>query len=192
MTAPGPEAVRRWFDRRFDFAHLGKDDFPFLLERLRGAPARAEEKTRALPRERLTRKAGEAWSIQEHLGHLADLDRLHDARLDDYRAGEAALRPADLGNRATNEARHDERPLAEVCQAFRDARSRLVARLEVWDPAGVLVSALHPRLERPMRLVDMLYFVAEHDDHHLASMTELLAAAAKGSAPGPAGRGGTP
>jgi hypothetical protein len=24
-----------------------------------------------------------------------------------------------------------------------------------------------------MRLVDMLYFVAEHDDHHLAWMTEL-------------------
>jgi uncharacterized damage-inducible protein DinB len=34
-------------------------------------------------------------------------------------------------------------------------------------------SALHPRLGMPMRLVDLMLFVAEHDDHHLASITEL-------------------
>jgi uncharacterized damage-inducible protein DinB len=28
--------------------------------------------------------------------------------------------------------------------------------------------------ERPMRLVDMLYFAAEHDDHHLAAMTACM------------------
>jgi hypothetical protein len=32
----------------------------------------------------------------------------------------------------------------------------------------------HPRLKTPMRLVDHLYFVAEHDDHHLARIRELL------------------
>jgi len=32
----------------------------------------------------------------------------------------------------------------------------------------------HPRLKTPMRLVDHLYFVAEHDDHHLARIWELL------------------
>lgn len=168
--------MRRWFERRFDFAHLGADDFPFLLERLRGAPARAEEKTRALAREQLTLKVGESWSIQEHLGHLADLDRLHAARLDDYRAGAAALRAADLQNRATFDGRYNERPVAEVSRAFREGRARLVARLEAWDPATVLVSAVHPRLEQPMRLVDMLYFAAEHDDHHLATMTALARA----------------
>jgi hypothetical protein len=165
--------VRRWFERRFDFAHLGADDFPFLVERLRGAPARVEEKTRARTRERLTARPGGGWSIQEHLGHLAELDALHDARLGDYRAGAAVLRPADLANRATFEGRYDERPLADVCQAFREARGRLVADLEAWDPGRTLVSALHPRLRQPMRLVDMLYFAAEHDDHHLATMTEL-------------------
>jgi hypothetical protein len=29
-------------------------------------------------------------------------------------------------------------------------------------------------LKTPMRLVDHLYFVAEHDDHHLAGIWELL------------------
>ncbi len=28
------------------------------------------------------------------------------------------------------------------------------------------ISARHPRLMQPMRMIDLLYFVAEHDDHH--------------------------
>ncbi len=35
-------------------------------------------------------------------------------------------------------------------------------------------TALHPRLKTPMRLIDSLYFVAEHDDHHLAIISNLL------------------
>ena len=34
-------------------------------------------------------------------------------------------------------------------------------------------SALHPRLGTPMRLIDLAFFVAEHDDHHLAQITFL-------------------
>ena len=30
-----------------------------------------------------------------------------------------------------------------------------------------------PRLGTPMRLVDLAFFVAEHDDHHLAQITFL-------------------
>ncbi|MFI4942711.1 MAG: hypothetical protein ACHP85_05565, partial [Burkholderiales bacterium] len=80
---------------------------------------------------------------------------------------------ADLKNTKTREARYNDRPLVELTRAFRDERSRFLGRLEAWDPRGVLASALHPRLQQPMRLVDMVYFVAEHDDHHLRSMTEL-------------------
>jgi hypothetical protein len=29
-------------------------------------------------------------------------------------------------------------------------------------------------MQAPMRLVDHLYFVAEHDDHHLARIWELV------------------
>ena len=39
-----------------------------------------------------------------------------------------------------------------------------------------------------MRVIDMAYFVAEHDDHHLASISEILRAAAarpaRGDGPG--------
>lgn len=170
--------MRRWFERRFSFEHLSEADFPFLVERLRGTPARVEDKLRDLPRERLTRRDGEAWSIQEHVGHLVDLDALHDARLDDYRASASVLRAADLQNRQTYAAGYNERSLAEVVLAFRRVRGRFVERLDACEPATLGASAIHPRLQQPMRLVDMLYFVAEHDDHHLAWMTKLAREAA--------------
>lgn len=34
-------------------------------------------------------------------------------------------------------------------------------------------TAAHPRLGQPMSVVDLCFFVAEHDDHHLATITEL-------------------
>ncbi|HSB60739.1 MAG TPA: DinB family protein [Vicinamibacteria bacterium] len=165
---------RPWFERRFVFDHLTGADLPVVVERLRGTAARIEDKLREVPRERVTRREGDSWSIQEHVGHLVDLDALHDGRLDDYRAGAALLRPADLQNRKTHEARHNERELGELLRAFRDERGRFVERLDSWEPRLLSATAIHPRLQQPMRVVDMAWFVAEHDDHHLARMTELL------------------
>jgi hypothetical protein len=42
-------------------------------------------------------------------------------------------------------------------------------------PSANVTGALpHPRLKTPMRLIDHLYFVAEHDDHHHARIWELV------------------
>lgn len=164
--------VKRWVDRSFRF-DVSVDLFPDVLERVRGTPARIEEKVRQVPRQVLTRRDGDQWSMQEHIGHLLDLDALHTGRLDDYQAGAATLRPADITNRATTEANYNQRDLAAVLREFRAARMHFVERLEAWDPARLELSAIHPRLQQPMRLLDMVYFIAEHDDHHLARMTEL-------------------
>ena len=48
------------------------------------------------------------------------------------------------------------------------------ARLEKYDEAFITRTALHPRLLTPMRVIDLCFFVAEHDDHHLARIWELL------------------
>ena len=162
----------RWFDRRFSF-ELPEELFPVVVERLRGTPARIEDKVRSLSTTVLTRREGDAWSIQEHIGHLLDLDELHDARLDDYLAGAAVLRAADLANRKTWEADHKARPIEDLLQAFRRGRESFVARLDAWDESLISLTALHPRLNQPMRVIDMAFFTAEHDDHHLARMTEL-------------------
>lgn len=162
----------RWTDRRFTF-DLPEALFPVVVERLRGTPARIEDKVRALSPTLLTKRDGDAWSIQEHIGHLLDLDELHSGRLDDFLAGAPVLRPADVKNPQTWEAHYNERPLAEILQAFRRERERFVARLDAWDPSLISRTSLHPRLKQPMRVLDMAFFTAEHDDHHLARMTEL-------------------
>jgi uncharacterized damage-inducible protein DinB len=162
----------RWTDRRFTF-DLPEALFPVVVERLRGTPARIEEKVRGLSPALLTRRPGDAWSIQEHIGHLLDLDELHTSRLDDFLAGASVLRPADITNRRTWEAHHNERPIADLLQSLRRERESFVARLDAWDPDLVSRTALHPRLQQPMRVIDMAWFTAEHDDHHLTRMTEL-------------------
>jgi hypothetical protein len=102
-----------------------------------------------------------------------DLDELHDGRLDDFLAGTPVLRAADMTNRKTHEADYNRRPIAELLANFRRERERFVARLDAWDPGLVSLTAIHPRLQQPMRVIDMAFFTAEHDDHHLARMTEL-------------------
>jgi uncharacterized damage-inducible protein DinB len=162
-----------WFERKFEFT-FPVELHPNLCARLRGTPARLEEIARSSPRELLIRKPPEKWSAQEHAGHLLDLESLWIARIGDYLAGGSELTAADLKNRKTHDANHNMRSLDEILREFREARLRLVTRVETIDPALFARSMLHPRLKQPMRLVDHLYFAAEHDDHHLACIWELL------------------
>src|ERR1051325_1475510 len=154
----------RWFERKFTF------DAPLwmaanVVERLRGTPARLEEQLRALPVSTLTKKPAGKWSIQEHAGHLADLEPLWWERLEQLIAGRPEMAAADLENRRTHNARHNERALDDVLAEFRAARRRLVARLNAATETEWARSASHPRLRVPMRLIDLAFFVAEHDDH---------------------------
>src|SRR5437588_106511 len=63
--------------------------------------------------------------------------------------------------------------IEDLLARFRAARLRLVRRLEALSEEEVAASALHPRLQKQMRVIDMALFVAEHDDNHLATITEL-------------------
>ncbi len=164
-----------WFERRFAF-DLPVGAYLVILERLRGTPARLEERVRGLSQAVLTRRQGDRWSIQENVGHLGDLEPLWARRLEDFLAGRDALCAADLTNRTTHEANHNASRLEVLLAAFRTARLGFVRRLEQADEATVVRSARHPRLDVPMRLIDHGLFVAEHDDHHLACIGQLVRA----------------
>lgn len=166
-------ALHPWFERQFAF-DLPLWMAPNIVERLRGTAARAEDRLRGLDPSLGVRRDGTRWSIHQHIGHLGDLEPLWFARVEDLRAGHATLTAADLTNRATDEADHNSRALPDLLSRFRSLRARLVAELEATPESGWGVSALHPRLKTPMRLLDLGFFVAEHDDHHLATITELL------------------
>jgi uncharacterized damage-inducible protein DinB len=162
-----------WFEREFELS-FPVELFPNLCARLRGTPARLEEALRGRSHEILIRKVQGKWSAQEHAGHLLDLEPLWLARVDDYLKAADQLTVADLRNRKTDEANHNARPLEQILAEFRAARATLLKRVDQLDASLFSRSIPHPRLKTPMRLVDHLYFVAEHDDHHIARIWELL------------------
>jgi uncharacterized damage-inducible protein DinB len=162
-----------WFERQFEFS-FPVEVFPNICMRLRGAPARLEEVLHNSRHELLVEKAHGKWSAQEHAGHLLDLEPLWLARVDDYIAAKEQLTAANLSNRKTDEANHNARPLGEILTDFRAARRRLLERVSELERSLFSRAIPHPRLKTPMRLVDHLYFIAEHDDHHLARIWELL------------------
>jgi uncharacterized damage-inducible protein DinB len=165
--------IPAWFERSFGFS-FSVALFPNICARLRGTPARLEELLRGHSRNTLTGKTHEQWSAQEQAGHLADMEPLWFARVNDYAAGRAELTAADLTNRKTFDARHNARALDKILAEFRAARENLMESVLDLDDAVHSRSIPHPRLKAPMRLVDHLYFVAEHDDHHLARIWELI------------------
>lgn len=165
--------VPAWFERKFEF-NFPVERYPYLCIRLRGTAARLDEIFRGAPRESFITRPKGKWSAQEHAGHLLDLEPLWSARVEDFLADVETLTVADLTNRKTNEANHNGRPLKEILAAFRDARRGWVDRVAKFVPDIFVRARLHPRLKQPMRLVDHLYFVAEHDDHHLARIWEMV------------------
>ncbi len=162
-----------WFDMRWDFSFPAAW-FPLLLERLRGTPARCHSAIGGLSDATLTARIGETWSIIENIGHLTDVESLWTERFDQFEQGADTLVAADVTNRTTWDADHRARPTADVMNEFERTRAATVGRLEAWNTeAHWERSAMHPRLETPMRAIDLAVFVADHDDYHLARMHQM-------------------
>ncbi len=165
-----PWLFRRW---RFDSP---TQLYPAVLERLRGTPARCEELARSVATETLTRSVDGGWTIQRHIAHIADLERLIHQRLDAYERGEHELPTADMGNARTVETDHEARAIDDVLAAVRAERGKTIDRLEAYPRDFFGRSAWHGRLGVQKRVVDTCQFFADHDDHHLALARTVLRA----------------
>lgn len=143
------------------------------MERLRLTPLGLAASIEGVPQEVLVQKVEGKWSILENIGHLLDLESIWQGRLEDILAGKKYLREADLSNTKTHEAQHNLKDAEVLLEAFRESRTKTVMELEKLDETDVFKSALHPRLQQPMRTQDLFLFVAEHDVHHLAEITYL-------------------
>lgn len=163
----------KWFHRKFNFNDL-EGTLPSILERLQDAPLRLENKISGIPEKYYTRKLGEAWTIQEQVGHLGDLESLWESRFKDFLKGKEVLTEADLSNTKTYQAGHNQRNMQELLKDFRDKRHMLCIILRSIGHKAEQWLSKHPRLGTPMRPIDLAYFVAEHDDHHLAAITQLF------------------
>jgi uncharacterized damage-inducible protein DinB len=161
-----------WFKRTFP-AIEDNGLLPGIIERLSGTPARVEEIIGRLDPDLLTLKPNDKWSIKEEIGHLGDVEPLWLGRIDDLVNGATELRAADLTNQTTHNADHNAAKTVTLLQRFREQRLAFVEKLLALTDEQLERKALHPRLKTPMRIVDLAYFVAEHDDHHLARVREI-------------------
>ncbi len=142
-----------------------------IRTRVRDTPIRLRHQQEQLE---AAAKIDEAWNIKEHIGHLIDLEQLHLHRLELFANKEKVLSAADMSNRATYAANHSERSIGELLTDFEKVRCRFLEKFDALSDECLAHEAFHPRLEIGMRPVDMLFFVAEHDDHHLASIYEII------------------
>ncbi|MFH2056366.1 MAG: DinB family protein [bacterium] len=162
----------KWVEKKFDF-DFPAADYPKIIGRLREGPDRFAEAVEGLSEEVLRRKPGGVWSIKENVGHMTNVELLFDGRLDDYEAGLSELRPADMSNCRTEKSDYNDLSLELLLGLFRTARLQTLKRLEAYPPEAFGKAAFHRRLGVQKRLVDTMFFFAEHDEHHLATINGL-------------------
>lgn len=159
----------RWIDRKFNFDFpLGV--FPCILERLRFTPLRIKQLTSEIDNKVLSHEPNGKWSIKEHVGHLATVEQLWEKRVTQFLDREKELVAADMSNQKTVDANFNYWEIQKLVERFSTVRKNFIDRLEPLTETEVGLTALHPRLNKPMRLIDLVYFVAEHDDNELALM----------------------
>jgi uncharacterized damage-inducible protein DinB len=164
-----------WIERKFEF-NFPVGLFPVIVERLRGTLLQLESTIKNIPDEKLSVKKDGKWSVKEVVGHLFDLEELWNGRINDFLEHKQTLRAADMTNAKTTAANHNSKSIDELLKQFIDARNKLITRINDLDEATASLTALHPRLQTPMRLIDSLFFVAEHDDHELTKIRRLIQA----------------
>ena len=161
-----------WFHRSFHF-DFPVGLFPVIFSRLEGSIFRLYSLLSNADDELCSYNAN-GWSVKEHVGHLFDLEELWWKRLQDFQQGRAVLTTADLTNKKTKEAGHNEKLLEKLVEQFTFERQKILETVYGFDETLLLRTSVHPRLKQPMRLIDSLYFVAEHDDHHISAISNLL------------------
>lgn len=147
-----------------------------LLERIRGTHARMADLLRDQPLERLHLRVQGRWSVLEHTAHLIALQDRFEPRVDDFEEQRRSLCAIRMDGQDSELGLQRVRRLGDVLEEFKLKRLAFSRRVEGFGQAVQEHIALHPCKGQPMRAVDMLLWLAEHDDHHLATMRALLAA----------------
>jgi hypothetical protein len=168
MRAPVP-----WNQRELQFGR-SLDELPVLIERIHGTPARLSALLREQPLERVHLRVEGRWSVIEHTAHLIALQDRFEPRAEDFEHKRDRLCEIRLDGQDLELRKHRVRRIGDVLEEFRLKRQAFTRRVDSFAHAMLEHVAVHPCKGRPMRAVDMLHWIAEHDDHHLATIRHLL------------------
>ena len=158
-----------WFERQFTFG-LPAGMLPFYIERLEGTAARIEKKVAGISDQVLSNKLDGKWSIKENIAHLAEVDEIALKRIDEMRNGVSPMSPAVIQPGKD----YNVMPIGDVIKFFRASRQKNLEKYKSLTDSDLSRQSLHPRLKVQMTPVDLAWFDAEHDDHHLVRVSEIL------------------
>lgn len=164
-----------WFERKFTFG-LPVGMLPFYLERLEGTIFRTEIKLHNVSNEILSTKPGGKWSVKQNIGHLAEVDEVANRRIEEIRSGAPTLSPAVFEPQD-----YSPWPMEDVLEYFKRTRRENLLKYKTLSADDLTKSSIHPRLKVPMTAVDLAWFDAEHDDHHLVRVNEIISILSKTS-----------
>jgi N-acetylglutamate synthase-like GNAT family acetyltransferase/uncharacterized damage-inducible protein DinB len=168
-----PQTNIKWFDRQFNFG-FNAEHFPDLLERLNTAVFRIQNAVAETNDEKMNYKPSGKWSAKEHIGHLLILEPLWQRRFLEIKENRTEMSPADLNNAATDKALFNEYDIEKILTDFKQERQNTIQLLKSFSREDLQKSLYHPRLNKPMTIIDLMYFVAEHDTHHLNVLRHII------------------
>ena len=84
------------------------------------------------------------------------------------------MSPADISNSATDKMNFNTFSLQELIDSFTHQRIKTIEFLNNLQKTDFTKSSTHPRLQQPMRIIDLMYFVTEHDQHHLNAVLNII------------------
>lgn len=160
-----------WFERQFTFG-LPAGMLPFYIERLEGTATRIEKKVAGIPEQVLSNKLDGKWSVKENIAHLAEVDEISLKRIDEMRNGVSPMSPAVIQPGKD----YNVMPISDVIKFFKAIRQKNLDKYKSLTDNDLGRQSLHPRLKVPLTPVDLAWFDAEHDDHHLVRVSEILRA----------------
>jgi len=157
-----------WFERNLIFDRP-VEMLPFYLERLNGTMARIKSKVNGIPDDVLSTKPDSKWSIKQNIGHLAEVDEIANKRI-----GEMLSRVAIMSPAVFEPQDYNLWSIENVVALFCKNRKSNLEKYYSLTPIELQKSSLHPRLRLKMTPVDLAWFDAEHDDHHLVRINEII------------------
>ena len=137
---------------------------------MEGTLPRLEDKVKGVPDNVLSNKLDGKWSIKQNIGHLAEVEEISLKRLPEILNGISPMSPAVFEPTLD----YNAMPVEDVIELFAKTRKRYLAQYRDLHLDELSKTSLHPRLKVPMNPVDLALFHAEHDDHHLVRINEIL------------------
>ena len=157
-----------WFERNLKFGYPA-EMLPYFLERLEGSIIRIQAKVKGIDDKILSTRFNDKWSVKQNIGHLAEVDEIANKRLDEMVQGVSPMSPAVFEPQDYNPW-----TIEKVVDLFKNNRLKNLKKYQSLAESDLLKASLHPRLKIMMTPVDLAWFDAEHDDHHLVTIDRIL------------------